>query len=127
LEPKELRKYRYKFGLSNTTTGKVKPVSQRKFAQILGISLSYYKKMEQGKRLIPEEVKQKLEEYFRVYMKHGIEMRVMIDYLRLSFFDATPKDIIQRVLGMDELEFETRSTGLYMFDQVSVRGTIWVF
>lgn len=127
MEPKELRNYRYKFGLSNAKTGKQKPVSQRKFAQILDISLSYYKKMEQGKRSIPEEVKQKLEEYFRVYMKHGIEMRVMIDYLRLSFFDAAPKDIIQRVLGMDELEFETRSTGLYMFDQVSVRGNIWVF
>lgn len=127
MEPKELRNYRYKFGLSNAKTGKQEPVSQRKFAQILDISLSYYKKMEQGKRSIPEEVKQKLEEYFRVYMKHGIEMRVMIDYLRLSFFDAAPKDIIQRVLGMDELEFETRSTGLYMFDQVSVRGNIWVF
>lgn len=127
LEPKELREYRYKFGLSNKETGKVKPVSQRKFAEILDISLSYYQKMEQGKRIIPDDVQEKLEEYFRIYMKHGIDMRVMIDYLRLSFFDASPKDIIQRILRMNELEFETRSTGLYMFDKVSVRGNIWVF
>ena len=71
MEPKELRNYRYRFGLSNAKTGKQKPVSQRKFAQILDISLSYYKKMEQGKRPIPEEVKQKLEEYFRVYIVKG--------------------------------------------------------
>ncbi|WP_438782045.1 replication initiation factor domain-containing protein [Enterococcus sp. DIV0187] len=125
--PKELRNYRYKFGLRNTKTKKVRPVSQRRFAEIVGVSLSYYQKMEQGKRPIPEEIQERLEAYFRIYLKHGMDMRVMIDYLRLSFFGVDPKEVIRTILGMNELEFETRSTGLYLFDQVSVRGNIWVF
>ena len=83
--------------------------------------------MEQGKRKIPDDVQTKLEEYFRIHVKYGIDMRVMIDYLRLSFFDTTPKDVINRILGMKDSEFETRSTGLYMFNRVSVHGNIWVF
>lgn len=35
--------------------------------------------------------------------------------------------MIQRVLRMDLTEFETRPTGLYLFDCLSVRGNIWVF
>ncbi|MGM0113401.1 replication initiation factor domain-containing protein [Enterococcus sp. DIV0187] len=127
MEAKELRAYRYKLGVPYGKKKQVKPVSQQKFADILNISLSYYEKMERGKRAIPARVKETLDTYFRVTVKEGANMWVMIDYLRLSFFDATPKEIITRVLGLNEAAFETRPTGLYLFDQVSVCGNIWVF
>ncbi|KAF3375025.1 transcriptional regulator, partial [Enterococcus faecium] len=44
-----------------------------------------------------------------------------------SFFGTDYKIVIQRVLRMDLTEFETRPTGLYLFDCLSVRGNIWVF
>lgn len=47
-------------------------------------------------------------------MKSGIDLRAMIDYLRLSFFGTDYKTVIQRVLRMDLTEFETRPTGLYL-------------
>ncbi|MGM0112783.1 replication initiation factor domain-containing protein [Enterococcus sp. DIV0187] len=127
MEAKELRAYRYKLGVPYGKRKQVKPVSQQKFADILNISLSYYEKMERGKRAIPAYVKETLDTYFRVFVKEGANMRVMIDYLRLSFFDAAPKEIITRVLGLDASDFETRPTSLYLFDQVSVCGNIWVF
>ncbi|MBO0455066.1 replication initiation factor domain-containing protein [Candidatus Enterococcus murrayae] len=127
MEPKELREYRYKLGVLTREGKKVKPVSQQKFAAILDVSLSYYEKMERGKRVIPENVKEILDTHFRLSMEEEANMRVMIDYLRLSFFDATPNQIITQVLRMDEASFETRPTGLYLFDRVSVCGNIWVF
>ena len=127
MEPKELREYRYKLGVSDGKNKKVPPVPQRKFAEILNVSLSYYEKMERGKRAIPNSVKETLDTYFRLRVKEGADMGVMIDYLRLSFFDVTPEEIITRVLGMEEEDFETRPTGLYLFDRVSVCENIWVF
>lgn len=127
MNSKELKNYRQIVGLTRTKKGIIIPVPQKKFAEILNISLSYYEKMEQGKLPIPDCVKERLESYFRYHMKEGADMNVMIDYLRLSFFDTSPEAVITRILEMEETMFETRATGLYRFDQIAVCGNIWVF
>lgn len=127
MSPYKLRNYRKQLSMQYTPTGNRKPLSQKRFAQLLGYSTEYIKKMEQGKKKIPEDFEQKIKERFRLYMESGIDVRAMIDYLRLSFFGTDYKTVIQRVLRMDLAEFETRPTGLYLFDRLSVRGNIWVF
>ena len=57
----------------------------------MGCSKDYIRKMEQGKRKIPEDFEQRIKERFRLYMKSGIDLRAMIDYLRLSFLGQTTK------------------------------------
>ena len=42
-------------------------------------------------RKIPEDFEQRIKERFRLYMKSGIDLRAMIDYLRLSFLGQTTK------------------------------------
>ncbi|HBC4882325.1 TPA: transcriptional regulator, partial [Enterococcus faecium] len=127
MTPIELRNYRKKLSSIHASGGGKKILSQKRFAQLLGCSVDYIKKMEQGKKKIPEDFEKRIKERFRLYMKSGIDLRAMIDYLRLSFFGTDYKTVIQRVLRMDLTEFETRPTGLYLFDCLSVRGNIWVF
>lgn len=127
MTPIELKSYRKKLSAIHNISGNKKPLSQARFAQLMGCSKDYIRKMEQGKRKIPEDFEQRIKERFRLYMKSGIDLRAMIDYLRLSFFGTDYKTVIQRVLRMDLTEFETRPTGLYLFDCLSVRGNIWVF
>ncbi|MDT2692263.1 transcriptional regulator, partial [Enterococcus gallinarum] len=127
MSPYELRNYRKQLSMKYTSLGNRTPLSQKRFAQLMDCSTSYIRQMEQGKKRIPEDFEQRIKERFRLYMKSGIDLRAMIDYLRLSFFGTDYKTVIQRVLRMDLTEFETRPTGLYLFDCLSVRGNIWVF
>ncbi|OTN86626.1 replication initiation factor domain-containing protein [Enterococcus faecium] len=127
MTPIELRNYRKKLSSIHRASGDKKPLSQKRFAQLLGCSVDYIKKMEQGKKKIPEDFEQRIKERFRLYMKSGIDLRAMIDYLRLSFFGTEHKTVIKKVLKMDLAEFDTRPTGLYLFDRLSIRGNIWVF
>lgn len=46
--------------------------------------------------------KEKLDTYFRLCVKEGKKMRVMIDYLNVSFFDVTSEEISIRILGMEK-------------------------
>ncbi|STD73307.1 helix-turn-helix domain-containing protein [Enterococcus gallinarum] len=94
MTPIELRNYRKKLSSIYTSGGEKKLLSQKRFAQLLGCSVDYIKKMEQGKKKIPEDFEQRIKERFRLYMKSGIDLRAMIDYLRLSFFGTDYKTVI---------------------------------
>ncbi len=50
MTPIELRNYRKKLSSIHASGGGKKLLSQKRFAQLLGCSVDYIKKMEQGKR-----------------------------------------------------------------------------
>ena len=90
MTPIELKSYRKKLSAIHNISGDKKPLSQARFAQLMGCSKDYIRKMEQEKK-IPEDFEQRIKERFRLYMKSGIDLRAMIDYLRLSFLGQTTK------------------------------------
>ncbi|TYQ68750.1 hypothetical protein BEK83_15555, partial [Enterococcus faecium] len=64
MSPYELRNYRKQLSMNYTSLGNRKPLSQKRFAQLMDCSASYIRQMEQGKRKIPEDFEQRIKKRF---------------------------------------------------------------
>ncbi|XIP42299.1 helix-turn-helix transcriptional regulator [Enterococcus faecium] len=53
MTPIELKSYRKKLSAIHNISGDKKPLSQARFAQLMGCSKDYIRKMEQGKKKNP--------------------------------------------------------------------------
>lgn len=71
--------------------GGKKLLSQKTFCTVIGMLGRLYKEDGTRKKKIPEDFEKRIKERFRLYMKSGIDLRAMIDYLRLSFLGQTTK------------------------------------
>lgn len=80
----------------------------RSFAKKLGIPQSTYTKYEKGQRVITKEREQEIKQILGFEInKERANLKVSIDYLKLTFFDTTVETIMEHVLGIEPKYFTT--------------------
>lgn len=118
MKPIYLKKFRQKTGLN-----------QKEFAQSVGMTqqaISYY---ETGKRELTLEKFRQIKACFGFVENHDTDrLRVMIDYLRITFKSVVDLEaFVSQVLQVDLKEFSPILSSLMNYQRVWKRGDIWMF
>lgn len=101
-------------------------LSQKDFAQQLGVERSFVSKLETEKRLPSKELIQRMKQ--RYHCAGGfLPMEAKIDFLRVRFKIDSPEDVIEAILRMDAAQFFYKDYGLNHYTETYQFSEIFVF
>ncbi len=102
-------------------------VNQKSFAEIVGMPVDTLRSYEQGRRLLTADKFREIKDCLG-YREDNGSLRVMIDYLRITFKEVTDLDFFcQTYLYCPLSEFVSTDTKLMMYTHLWRRGDIWIF
>ncbi|EQF06634.1 helix-turn-helix family protein [Clostridioides difficile CD131] len=111
---KNLREKRIEYG-----------VSQNKLALSVGITREYLNKIESGKTIIKNEMKEKLIKSLERFNPE-LPLTMMIDYIRIRFPTTDVKNVVNNILKL-KLEYMIHEDyGFYSYSEHYVIGNIFV-
>lgn len=118
IEPFNLLKFRQSTGMT-----------QKQFAECAKVNLRTYRAYERGERSLSYECFCNMKKQLGYqYAETGHNLRVMIDYLRVTFKQVVDlEEFCQVYLGCVLSEFTDTATGLMAYNRVWKRGNIWLF
>ncbi|MGF7407583.1 replication initiation factor domain-containing protein [Lactococcus lactis] len=101
----------------------------RDFGSKVGIDFSTIGKYEKGKRYISARTEAQIKQALGLSFesKHDYELHVHLDFLRLTFFDASLEIIMNRVVGIEKTYFTFTENKLHGFDGVWQSGMIRIY
>lgn len=108
-------------------TRKVK-ANQKVFAERAGISLDTLKSYETGRRLLSVDKFIEIKRNIGYLASSSSSLRIMIDYLRITFKQVTDLDFFCRTyLHCPLTDFVATDTRLMKYNNLWRRGDIWIF
>lgn len=100
-------------------------VSQNKLATSVGITREYLNKIENGKIIVKNEIKEKLIESMK-RLNPESPLTMMIDYIRIRFPTTDVKHVVNDILKL-KIEYMTHEDyGFYSYSEHYVLGNIFV-
>ena len=103
-------------------------VNQKTFAELVGLSVETIRSYEQGRRLLTVEKFQEVKEKLGYVIDSSNSVRVMIDYLRITFKNVTDLDwFCRQYLYCPLSDFVSFETKLMSYTHLWRRGDIWIF
>ena len=101
----------------------------RDFGSKVGIDFSTIGKYEKGQRYISARTEAQIKQALGLSFesKHDYELHVHLDFLRLTFFDASLETIMNRVVGIEKTYFTFTENKLHGFDGVWQSGMIRIY
>lgn len=103
-------------------------VTQKIFADLVGLPVDVIKSYELGRRALTADKFREIKQTLGYRYDSQGSLRIMIDYLRLTFKDVTDLDFFCRqYLYCPLKEFISTETKLMMYSHLWRRGDIWIF
>ena len=101
----------------------------RDFGSKVGIDFRNVSQYEKGKRFISARTEAQIKQALGLCLdpKYDYELHVHLDYLRLTFFDASLETIMNRVLGIEKTYFTYSEKQLHGFDGIWQSGMIRIY
>ena len=90
-------------------------VTQQFMADILGISLSYYRKIEKGEKALTLDIEEKIKAAFYKPLDSRYKLVATIDYVNIRFQTLNVKEVIQEVLGLKIENFHLNDFKRYKY------------
>lgn len=113
--------------LINLRTKKVR-ATQRVFAERVGLSVDTLKSYESGRRLLTVDKFIEIKQNLGYRSSSSDSLRIMIDYLRITFKKVTDLDFFCRTyLHCPLTDFVATDTKLMKYTNLWRRGDIWIF
>ncbi len=102
--------------------------SQKQFAELTGIAVDSIRSWEQGRRMLTVEKYREIKSLLGYVSNSQGNLRVMIDYLRITFKHVRDLDFFCRKFLYCRLEeFVSEETRMLMYTHLWRRGDIWIF
>lgn len=102
-------------------------VTQKFMSDLLGISLSYYRKMEKGERSVTPEMKAKIRNSFFKKRESSTVFVGTNDYTNVRFQTLNVKEVITRILGLNIENFHLNDYNRYQYPFYISYGHINVY
>lgn len=103
-------------------------ISQKEFSELVGIPVRTLRAYEKGERLLTADKFREIKRTLGYVDDSKGSLRVMIDYLRITFKNVTDLDwFCQQYLYCELKEFVSVETRLMMYSHLWRRGDIWIF
>ncbi|ETD05623.1 hypothetical protein N568_0101750 [Lactococcus garvieae TRF1] len=84
-------------------------------SDVLGISLSYYRKIEKGIKPLTPELKEKIKMAFFKRFDSHYKIIATIDYVNIRFQTLNVNEVIKEVLGLKIENFHLNDSFGYLF------------
>lgn len=90
-------------------------VTQQFMADVLGISISYYRKIEKGDKPLTSELKSKIEQSFFKKFDHHHKIIATIDYVNIRIQTLNVNEVIEKILGLKIENFHLNDVTRYKY------------
>lgn len=101
--------------------------SLRRFAEKLDLTKDMLDRYEKGIKKIPEEEVGRIKKKMKIMVDNEkVELQVKVDYLKLTFFDISARNLVEQILGIEEKYFKREKTKQNNYDTRYTCGSIVV-
>ncbi|WP_311134504.1 helix-turn-helix transcriptional regulator, partial [Lactococcus lactis] len=102
-------------------------VTQQFMCDLLGISLSYYRKMEKGERAVTSEMEEKIRHSFFKKRESSTVFVGTNDYTNIRFQTLNVREVVSKILGLNVENFQLNEYNRYQYPFFISYGHINVY